>query len=195
MLLQFGARRMPALIIGHHWIRKRKYNFAYPTTVKSSYSVPTVDPVAPATGYPSISFEVNATPANQIDLVVAHAANVVNSTDAGVSADGKLTLDFKHVLTRVNFAYIPGDLNLTYTVTAISIADIQGGTAKYNFDASDGNWDLTGTTKVNSYSYDVKQSAEKVAGKEYYSLADADASWMLLPQKVNGKNYINIVLY
>jgi len=43
------------------------------------------------------------------------------------------------------------------------IADIQGGTAQYNFDASDGNWDLTGTTKVNSYSYDVKQSAEKVA--------------------------------
>lgn len=166
---------------------KKVQFFAYPTTVKSSYSVPTVDPVAPATGYPSISFEVNATPANQIDLVVAHAANVVNSTDAGVSADGKLTLDFKHVLTRVNFAYIPGDLNLTYTVTAISIADIQGGTAKYNFDASDGNWDLTGTTKVNSYSYDVKQSAEKVAGKEYYSLADADASWMLLPQKVNGK--------
>lgn len=166
---------------------KKVQFFAYPTSLKSNYSIPTDEPVAPATGYPSITFEVKDAPADQIDLVVAHAANAVNSTESGVSADGKLTLDFKHVLARINFAYLPGDPNLTYKVTGISIANIQGGTAKYNFDASDGNWDLTGSTEVASYSYKLKQSTAKVEGKEYYSLADADASWMLFPQKVNGK--------
>ena len=38
-----------------------------------------------------------------------------------------------------------------------------------------------------SYIYNVKQSSTKVENKEYYSLADANASWMLFPQEVGGK--------
>lgn len=157
---------------------KKVQFFAYPTTDPTSYSLPADG------GYPTISFTVDNTPKNQKDLVVAHAANMT-STSEGVT-DGTLTLDFRHVLTRINFAFIPGDPLLTYTVTAISIADVKGGTGKYSFNVDNGEWDLTAATS-SSYNYTVKQSADKVENKNYYSLADTDASWMLFPQKVDGK--------
>lgn len=154
--------------------------FAYPTTDTSTYE-------CPSSGYPSISFTVENEPTKQKDLVVAHEANVTLKSE-GIS-NGTLTLNFKHVLTRINFAYVPADPSLTYKVTAISIADIKGGTGKYKFNENNGEWDLTGNTvtDVPSYTYKVKQAETKVTDKEYYSLADEDASWMLFPQKVNSK--------
>lgn len=157
--------------------RKKVQFFAYPTTEPTSYSLP-------STGYPTISFTVDGTPANQKDLVVAHAANV--TSELSEVANGTLTLDFKHVLTRINFAFTPEDPLLTYKVTGISIADIKGGTGKYSFNAGDGEWNLAADA-TSSYSYTVKQSADKVENKNYYSLADTNASWMLFPQEVNGK--------
>ena len=156
---------------------KKVQFFAYPTTDPTSYSLP-------STGYPTIAFTVDGTPASQKDLVVAHAANVT-SESSGV-ANGTLTLDFKHVLTRINFAFIPEDPLLTYTVTAISIADVKGGAGKYSFNAGNGEWNLD-TATSSSYNYTVKQSTDKVESKDYYSLADTNASWMLFPQKVNDK--------
>lgn len=127
---------------------KKVQFFAYPTTDPTSYSLP-------STGYPTISFAVDDTPAAQKDLVVAHATDVTSETQ-GVT-DGRLTLDFKHVLTRINFAFIPGDPNLTYKVTGISVANVKGGTGIYSFNNADGEWNLT------------------------------NASWMLFPQEVGGK--------
>lgn len=168
-----GAYYWPSINSG-----KKVQFFAYPTTEHTSYTLP-------ATGYPSVSFTVDVTPANQKDLVVAHSANITLETPGIV--DGKLTLDFKHVLTRINFAYIPADEKLTYEVTDISIADVKGGQGTYNFDATNGNWDLTAAAAVPSYAYAVEQSTTKVTDKSYYSLAAANASWMLFPQSVAGK--------
>lgn len=156
---------------------KKVQFFAYPTTDPTSYSLP-------STGYPTISFTVDGTPANQKDLVVAHAANV--TSESSEVANGTLTLDFKHVLTRINFAFIPEDPLLTYEVTDISIADVKGGTGKYSFNAANGEWNLDAAV-TSSYDYTVKQSADKVENKNYYFLADTNASWMLFPQEVNDK--------
>ena len=156
---------------------KKVQFFAYPTTDPTSYSLPDAS-------YPTISFTVDGTPADQKDLVVAHATNV--TSESSKVADGTLTLDFKHVLTRINFAFIPDDPLLTYAVTAVSIADVKGGTGKYSFNADNGEWNLAAAA-TSSYSYAVKQSADKVENKNYYSLADTNASWMLFPQEVNGK--------
>ena len=156
---------------------KKVQFFAYPTTDPTSYSLP-------STGYPTISFAVDDTPAAQKDLVVAHATDVTSETQ-GVT-DGRLTLDFKHVLTRINFAFIPGDPNLSYKVTGISVANVKGGTGIYSFNNADGEWNLTNASDA-SYIYNVKQSSTKVENKEYYSLAGANASWMLFPQEVGGK--------
>jgi len=118
------------------------------------------------------------------DLVVAYESNKT-ATSEGVNA-GKLTLNFKHILSRINFAYIPGNTNLTYTVTAVKIADIKGGTAKYTFSASNGAWDVTsGTSK--EYTYTVTQSPNVVENKSYYMLGGEDASLMLFPQDVAKK--------
>lgn len=160
---------------------KKVQFFAFPTASPTPYSLP-------ATGYPSISFTVNNTIANQKDLIVAYAANVTSESE-GVN-NGTLTLDFKHVLTRINFAYIPDNDGLTYDITEISIADVQGGKGKYTFDASNGSWDLNEAT-ASSYTYDVEKSTTLVSGKNYYSLAKENGSWMLFPQKV-GKKVISI---
>lgn len=157
---------------------KKVQFFAYPTTEPTSYTLP-------ATGYPSISFTVDDTPANQKDLVVAHAIDVTSK--AQEVSNGTLTLDFKHILTRINFAFIPQEPDLTYKVTAISIANVKGGTGIYNFNEANGKWNLEDATTTSSYSYDVKQSTTVVEGKNYYSLANANASWMLFPQSVGGK--------
>lgn len=154
--------------------------FAYPSTLISDFSIP----AAGTPGYPSFNYKVEDAAASQKDLVVAYESNKT-ATSEGVNT-GKLTLNFKHILSRINFAYIPGNTNLTYTVTAVKIADIKGGTAKYTFSASNGAWDVTsGTSK--EYTYTVTQSSNVVENKNYYILGSEDASLMLFPQDVAKK--------
>jgi hypothetical protein len=52
---------------------KKVQFFAYPTTDPTSYSLPDAS-------YPTISFTVDGTPADQKDLVVAHATNVTSES-------------------------------------------------------------------------------------------------------------------
>lgn len=154
--------------------------FAYPSTLISDFSIPDTG----TAGYPSFNYTVDNEADEQVDLVVAYESNKT-ATSEGVNA-GKLTLNFKHILSRINFAYIPGNTNLTYTVTAVKIADIKGGTAKYTFSASNGAWDVTsGTSK--EYTYTVTQSSNVVENKSYYMLGGEDASLMLFPQDVAKK--------
>lgn len=154
--------------------------FAYPSTLISDFSIPDTG----TAGYPSFNYTVDKEVDEQGDLVVAYESNKT-ATSEGVNA-GKLTLNFKHILSRINFAYIPGNTNLTYTVTAVKIADIKGGTAKYTFSASNGAWDVTsGTSK--EYTYTVTQSSNVVENKSYYMLGGEDASLMLFPQDVAKK--------
>lgn len=153
--------------------------FAYPSTLISDFSIPT----AGTSGYPSFNYTVDNKADKQKDLVVAYESNKT-ATSEGVNA-GKLTLNFKHILSRINFAYIPGNTNLTYTVTAVKIADIKGGTAKYTFSASNGAWDVTG--EPTEYTYTVNQSPTLVENKNYYMLGGEDASLMLFPQDVAKK--------
>lgn len=149
--------------------------FAYPSALVTDFS-------APATGYPSFTYTVAA--ADQKDLVVAHEQNKTATSD-GVD-NGSLTLGFKHILSRINFAYVPGASDLTYTVSAIKIAGITGGKAKYSFDATNGQWDLADGTSQ-EYTYTVTQSSTLVTDKSYYLLGDESASLMLLPQSVADK--------
>ena len=154
--------------------------FAYPSTLISDFSIPDTG----TAGYPSFNYTVDNEADEQGDLVVAYESNKT-ATSEGVNA-GKLTLNFKHILSRINFAYIPGNTNLTYTVTAVKIDDIKGGTAKYTFSASNGAWDVTsGTSK--EYTYTVTQSSNVVENKSYYMLGGEDASLMLFPQDVAKK--------
>lgn len=154
--------------------------FAFPNDLITDYALPAAD----AAGYPSFTYTIADLAANQKDLVVAHKQDMT-ITSAGVT-DGAMTLTFNHILSRINFAFTPEDANATYTITAIKIAGIMGGTAKYTFDATTGAWDITSATSKD-YEYTVTQSNTVVDKKSYYMLGDADASLMLFPQSVANK--------
>ena len=152
--------------------------FAYPSTLVTDFS-------APATGYPSFTYTMATTVADQKDLVVAHEQNKT-ATSEGVN-NGSLTLGFKHILSRINFAYVPSRDDLTYTVSAIKIAGITGGKAKYSFNATNGEWTPDPTDKVSQdYVYTVTQSPTRVTDKNYYLLGYESASLILFPQDVTG---------
>lgn len=152
--------------------------FAYPNDLITNYALPADD----AAGYPSFTYAVAAISGDQKDLVVAHEQDKHAESDGVIN--GALALNFKHILTKINFAYIPADVNATYTINSIKINDVQGGTAKYIYDKNLGTWDLTGCT-IEDYEYPITQAA--VMEKTYYRLGDADASLMLFPQDVANK--------
>lgn len=155
----------------YYWPLEEMHFFAYPTGLKAKYS-------ATGAGYPSLEFTVAATSAEQIDLVVAHEKTIATPSN------GKLTLNFKHLLTRINFSYKPEDVTYTYTVTGITINGISGGTVTYKFDNTNGTWgSLTGSTPVN-YDYPITVGG---IDNDFYPLGDEKASLMLFPQDVSGK--------
>lgn len=157
----------------YYWpIGEKMQFFAYPSTI--------TDFGATDKSYPSFTFAVDADAAKQTDLVVAHAI------DAEKAANNEaLMLTFKHILTRVNFSYKPEEAGYDYTISAIKIKGLLGGTAKYTFDSTTGSWDTTNATKDTEYSYAINPSI--TAEKDFYALGDANASLMLLPQSIAGK--------
>lgn len=155
-----------------YWpLNKAMHFFAYPTSG--------VTYAASGTGYPTIEFKIAATAGAQTDLVVAHTSL------ADKPSNNALALLFKHILTRVNFSYEPADPQCTYTVSKITINDVQGGTAMYTFDESNGSWGDGSETAVD-YDYTI---GTPVADGDSFKLdaADGNGSLMLLPQDVAGK--------
>ena len=145
--------------------------FAYPTELKANVQ-------APGTGYPTFTYAIGAVGA-QTDLVVAH------KSVASVPTGGKLELTFKHILTRINFSYVPENAAYTYTVSNITINKVEGEDAIYTFAADDkGSWSA-GSNKNVDYVYPVLK--DPVAADGAYALDTQDGSLMLLPQSVASK--------
>lgn len=145
--------------------------FAYPTELKANFQ-------APGTGYPTFTYAIGAVGA-QTDLVVAH------KSVASVPTGGKLELTFKHILTRINFSYVPENAAYTYTVSNITINKVEGEDAIYTFAADDkGSWSA-GSNKNVDYVYPVLK--DPVAADGAYALDTQDGSLMLLPQSVASK--------
>lgn len=157
----------------YYWpVNQAMQFFAYPTTAKADFTVP-------ATGYPTLKFGVAALAKDQTDLVVAYSEAVTKP------ADNKLTLNFKHILTRINFSYKPTDATYTYTINEIKINGVSGGTATYKF--ADNSWDLTGAETTSGTDYIYPTTVGTQVG-DFYPLDDATGgSLMLFPQKVGDK--------
>lgn len=161
----------------YYWPLEAKMQFfAYPSTI-TDFGLPK----EPSKGYPFFTFTVKGTAATQNDLVVAYQADVIKPVD------NTLNIDFKHVLTRVNFSYVPGDLNYTYQVKEITIVGVKGGTATYTYNAGKGSWGDGSEDKV-SYKYLVNDKPEAVEG--VFALDVENGSLMLLPQQVAGKTIV-----
>ena len=155
-----------------YWpVKEEMHFFAYPTTE------PAMTYTAAATGYPTLSFTVGATAEAQKDLVVAYA------TVSDKPANNTLSLDFKHILTRINFSYKLEKEGYKCDITGIMINKVSGGTATYTFGASENPWSAGDDTEVN-YTYPLGSNAV-VDG--FYPLDGTDGSLVLLPQDVAGK--------
>ncbi|WP_418698801.1 fimbrillin family protein [Bacteroides sp.] len=157
----------------YYWpVNQAMQFFAYPTTAKADFT-------KPDTGYPTLKFGVESLAKDQTDLVVAYSEDVTKPID------NKLTLNFKHILTRINFSYKPADAAYDYTISEVKIKGVSGGVATYKF--ADNSWDLTGagTTLATDYIYPTAVGTQ--AG-DFYPLDDATGgSLMLFPQEVGGK--------
>lgn len=86
-----------------------------------------------STGYPSFSFATNTITANQKDLVVAKNLNKTYS-----NSPSGVTMDFKHILTRINITYNKAT-GKTYTMTKIELIGVNT-IGKFNFDSISGTW-------------------------------------------------------
>lgn len=93
--------------------------------------------------YPSFSYTIGATAALQKDLVAAKALNQIDMA-------GALALDFKHILTQINFS-IKGQVSaLKYIVKKIEIIGAKN-SGTYTYNAGTGVW--TAQAGTESYTY------------------------------------------
>lgn len=137
-------------------------------------------PIEDVKGYPTLDFTIGATSDAQTDLVVS-------SVNTGKPADSNnVTLDFKHILAKINFSYKPEDTSYTYDVTGITITGVKGGKATYTFaaDVADGSWS-GGADVTGGYIYPVNKSLGAADKDSYYALDTENGSLMLLPQDVS----------
>lgn len=154
----------------YYWpVSAKMQFFAYPSKA--------INYATPETGYPTFNFTIDAG-AEQTDLVVAHHVDVIKPDD------NILTLDFKHILTRINFSYIPGDATYNYKVNSITIKGVQGGVATYTYGVDKGSWSAGADINVD-YVYSVKGEPEAVG--DVFALDTENGSLMLLPQSVASK--------
>ena len=105
---------------------------------------------ASSSAYPTISYTLPDTPADQKDIIVAYSKDITKPSD------NTLNLTFQHILTRINFAVKLAESNYTYTVESITITGAKGGAATYTFGGTEGkggNWNITGSAPASGYSY------------------------------------------
>ncbi|WP_077152804.1 fimbrillin family protein [Bacteroides bouchesdurhonensis] len=127
------------------------------------------------TGYPTLSFSIKGTSSEQEDLVVA-----AMNTEKPADDNAKVLLEFKHILTKINFSYKP-EADYTYEITKLKINGVKGGNATYTFNADplQGTW--TNGSSDEAYEYPITTEGANVS-EGYYPLDSKDGSLMLLPQ-------------
>ncbi len=140
-------------------------------------------PTEATKGYPTLAFTIGATSSAQTDLVVA-------SENMAKPAGNEATLNFKHILAKINFSYKPEDANYTYDITEVKITGVKGGAAIYTYakNVTDGTWSV-GEAVADGYAYPI--TVAESANDGFYNLDSTDGSLMLLPQDVAGAK-INI---
>ena len=160
----------------YYWPLKDKIQFfSYSPVAHVSY----VKPTSSKAGYPSFSYTIVD---SQEDLVVAYAKN---ETKPGVSGT-PVKLDFKHVLTQINFKLKGKDDGFTYKVTKITLSGINN---TGNFTYVDPTESVVGTwsNPSTSTSYQYNATYTDFTGTSELTLATGDNALMLMPQTL-GEN-------
>jgi hypothetical protein len=144
-----------------YWPITEMQFFGYTNDV--TYTAP-----ASSNAYPTISYTLPDTPADQKDIIVAYSKDVTKPSD------NTLNLTFQHILTRINFAVKLVDSSYTYTF---------GGT-----EGKGGNWNITGSAPASGYSYTFDNTVTAKDG--IYDYTQNDNSLMLYPQSLTDAKII-----
>lgn len=126
--------------------------------------------------FPSFDYTISTNPEEQKDLV--------SSIHANRGLGGEAELDFKHILTQINFEIKGQDADFNYNVKKIEIIRVNG-MGKYTYNSGKGSW-----TPINSgteYTYFSNNTTPKVAtGTNFTTFATGTNALMLLPQNFEG---------
>ncbi|MBE9488613.1 MAG: fimbrillin family protein [Bacteroidetes bacterium] len=122
--------------------------------------------------YPSFNYTIGTEGDNQKDLIVSNLLNQEKPNEGG-----EINLNFKHVLSQINFS-LKGEVdNFEYKITKIELQYVKN-SGKFTFDETSGVWsDQAGTT---TYTHNLTDFIIK--GTTLTPLNDIDKTFILLPQ-------------
>ena len=148
-----------------YWPITEMQFFGYTNDV--TYTAP-----ASSSAYPTISYTLPDTPADQKDIIVAYSKDITKPSD------NTLNLTFQHILTRINFAAKLADSNYTYTVESITITGAKGSKTRVALPRL-----LTSlSAPASGYSYTFDNTV--TAKDDIYDYTQNNNSLMLYPQSL-----------
>lgn len=161
-----------------YWPQSLKVSFfAYAPTTGVTYAAPA------AAGWPSFTYKVAETEANQADLIVAQRT----SQDA-TSNGGKVALTFNHALSQILFKAKCASADFTAVVKTIELSGIQNegtytfATSETEGTAIEGSW--SGVKGAEGYAYLTNGTAAITSAGE--AITGTNGALMLMPQTLTG---------
>lgn len=163
----------------YYWPASKVVNFfAYSTLGGDTLSY------TKGSAWPTLKFKMAGTTDNLRDVVAACATGI-DLKNSSVSSDGKLTLTFNHILTRINFSVIYADDTYTYTINNIKIKGVKPeGTYTYKGDATTGAWVVSGA--ATDYTYPINPTLPSADADKKIKLDATNGSIIAIPQELTG---------
>ena len=162
------------------WTEKEAKKFYWPSSGNVTFfgyspiDLPTSDSYTYTAGYPTVTYTVENTIANQVDFLVTKLENQVKSSNA-------VSLAFKHALTQVVFKLKGDDADVEYTVTNITFKDLKT-SGSYSYESE--IW-IANATPIADYTISLDANNVFVGGDATVKTLDAKEQLMILmPQEL-----------
>lgn len=161
-----------------YWPQSLKVSFfAYAPTTGVTYAAPA------AAGWPSFTYTVAETEANQADLIVAQ-----RTSQEATSNGGSVALTFNHALSQILFKAKCASADFTAVVKTIELSGIQNegtytfATSETEGTAIEGSW--SGVKGAEGYAYLTNGTAAITSAGE--AITGTNGALMLMPQTLTG---------
>ena len=161
-----------------YWPQSLKVSFfAYAPTTGVTYAAPA------AAGWPSFTYTVAETEANQADLIVAQ-----RTSQEATSNGGSVALTFNHALSQILFKAKCASADFTAVVKTIELSGIQNegtytfATSETEGTAIEGSW--SGVKGAEGYAY-LTNGTAAIAKTTSDPIAGTNGALMLMPQTLN----------
>lgn len=147
-----------------------------------------------AVGTPKVTFTVDNTVANQIDLMTANTVSTEFMSASGSVTKTTVPLAFRHELTAIRF--VIGEQWLAGSIESVSICNVHGKGTLAIGDGSNWEWvdeDSYPLSANNSYTLTVnKSNLTGTAGDEF--IDDTDLYFLMIPQEFDSESsaYIQV---